>query len=269
MKNKKSKIISIILGILAVYWAGLYIFQDYFIFFPDYHYKTPAQANMPEFAEKNYPAADGTMLRGWYFKGHSDKPAILFFHGNAGQIATFAPKMAGYIEAGYSVFMPEYRGFAKAPGKLTQKTMYEDGLAAYDFLQERLGHSRIIVFGYSMGTAAASATAARRSATGLVLAAPFYSLKEIVKEKPVPGASWLLRNELPSYQFVEKFEAPLLIIHGEKDRLIPCTHGKKLFDLATSPQKKYKQVAGENHNGLFFKADNHKPILEWLEHIND
>lgn len=106
----------------------------------------------------------------WYAKGNPDKPAILFFHGNAGQIATFSLQMAAYLREGYSVMMPEYRGFASTPGEFSQENIYRDGAAAYDFLHRQLGHSDIIIFGYSMGAAAAAAVAAQRPAQGLVLA---------------------------------------------------------------------------------------------------
>lgn len=264
MKKKALKTAVVLLMLAGGYFSGLYLLQDRFIFFPDRFYISPAAAGIPQFEEKPFYSADGTEIMSWYFKGDADKPALLFFHGNAGQIATFAPKMINYVLAGYPVLMAEYRGFGTTPGKLSQSAMYDDALAAYDFLQNQLGHRKIVAFGYSMGTAPASAVAAQRSAAGLILAAPFYSLSRVVGEKPVPGAKLVLKNELPSYRFVEKFAAPLLIVHGDNDRLIPPPHGQDLFNLSKVVDKEFKIIQGESHNGLFFDLGNHRVMLEWL-----
>jgi hypothetical protein len=106
--------------------------------------------------------------------------------------------------------------------------------------------------------------AAQRPAQGLVLAAPFYSLKKIVSEKPVPGAALILKNELPSYRFVSMFRKPLFIVHGAEDRLIPPSHGKALYGLSPSKDRELKILAGQSHNALFFEDDGHKAILDWL-----
>lgn len=264
MKKKALKTAVVLLVLGGGYLYGLCLLQDRFIFFPDRFYVSPAIAGVPQFEEKPFLSTDGAEIMSWYFKGNDDKPALLFFHGNAGQIATFAPKMINYVLAGYPVLMAEYRGFGTTPGKLSQSAMYDDALAAYDFLQNELGQSEIVVFGYSMGTAAASAAAAQRPAAGLILAAPFYSLARVVGEKPVPGAKLVLKNELPSYRFVEKFAAPLLIVHGDNDRLIPPHHGQDLFNLSKAADKEFKLIPGESHNGLFFDLGNHRIMLEWL-----
>jgi len=262
------KIWRIILGLVTVggtYLSLLYLLQNHFILFPDIVYVSPKFAGVPVFEERILKTADNTKIMTWYAKGRDDKPALLFFHGNAGQIATFAPHLIPYIRAGYTVLMPEYRGFASTAGIFSQKNMYSDAVAAYDFLEKQLGYKNIIVFGYSMGSAAACAAAGMRSPLGLILAAPFYSLKKVVSEKPVPGATMILKNELPSYRFIQNFKAPLFIVHGTSDTLIPQHHGKALFELAPSLHKELKLLPNETHNGLFFEKRGHKAILEWIQ----
>ena len=264
MRQKTGKVAAAIVSGCALYIFLLYLLLNCFIIFPDSSYISPQQAGIPRFQEKPFTADDGTKIMCWYAKGNPDKPAILFFHGNAGQIATFSLQMAAYLRKGYSVMMPEYRGFASTPGEFSQENIYRDGAAAYDFLHRQLGHSDIIIVGYSMGAAAAAAVAAQRPAQGLVLAAPFYSLKKIVSEKPVPGAALILKNELPSYRFVSMFRKPLFIVHGAEDRLIPPSHGKALYGLSPSKDRELKILAGQSHNALFFEDDGHKAILDWL-----
>lgn len=207
MRQKTGKVAAAIVSGCALYIFLLYLLQNCFIIFPDSSYISPQQAGIPRFQEKPFTADDGTKIMCWYAKGNPDKPAILFFHGNAGQIATFSLQMAAYLRKGYSVMMPEYRGFASTPGEFSQENIYRDGAAAYDFLHRQLGHSDIIIFGYSMGAAAAAAVAAQRPAQGLVLAAPFYSLKKNRQRKTGARCSFNIEKRtavLPFCQYVQE-----------------------------------------------------------------
>lgn len=258
-----------ILGILAVlaliYPLVLYCGQKHLYLFPDKGYVSPTDKGLPQFEEKAFKAADGLEIMGWYAKGDAEKPAILFFHGNSGQISLFAPAMKIYIDNGYTVYMSEYRGFGRTSGEFTQDTLYDDAKAAFDFLHNTLGHSDIIVYGYSMGTAAASVVAASRPALGLILAAPFYSLKEVAGEQNIPLATLLLKYELPSYQFIQKSHQPLLIIHGTEDTLIAPHHSRNLFDISPARIKQLILVPQQSHNALFFENKGHPLVLNWLE----
>ena len=248
----------------GIYLVCLYAVQDKLIFYPDRFYVGPSAAGTPDFAEHPLVTADGHLQMAWYAKGRPDRPAILFFHGNAGQIALFAPHLQAYVEAGFSVFMPEYRGFATSGGELEEDTMYADAVIAFDYLHNRLGHEKIVVFGYSMGTAPASALAKFRQPAAVMLAAPFYSLRREVADKPVPFAVWVLKNELPSYRFIAEYQGPLLIVHGREDKLILPAHGQDLYNLSPAKDKEFCPVDGVDHNLLFFDDANHRIMLDWL-----
>ncbi len=243
----------------------LYCGQQHLYLFPDKGYVSPAEKGLPQFIEKPFTATDGLKIMGWYAKGDADKPALLFFHGNSGQIAKFAPSLKPYLDNGYTVYMSEYRGFGGTAGEFTQDTLYGDARAAFDFLHNVLGHGDIIVFGYSMGTAAASATAAERPARGLILAAPFYSLKKVAGDQHIPLATRALKYELPSYRFVRAYKGPLLIIHGAGDTLIAPTHCKELLSLSPARDKEFILMPELSHNALFFGDKAHPAVLEWLE----
>lgn len=251
-------------GLALIYPIVLYCGQQHLYLFPDKGYVSPADKGLPQFVEKPFKAADGLTVMGWYAKGDADKPALLFFHGNSGQIALFAPSLKPYLNSGYSVYMSEYRGFGNTAGKFTQESLYGDAKAAFDFLHKTLGHDDIIVYGYSMGTAAASAVAAERPARGLVLAAPFYSLKKVAGEQNIPLATAALKYELPSYRFVKTYKGPLLIIHGAEDTLIAPKHGKDLYELSPSSDKTFTVIPKLSHNALFFGDKAHPVVLGWL-----
>ncbi|MBQ4493046.1 MAG: alpha/beta hydrolase [Elusimicrobiaceae bacterium] len=265
MKNIK-KILVIVFILICVYFGILYFFQNSFLFYPSKKYIAPQQAGFAQFKEVNLKASDGSIIRTWYFEGDKTKPAILFLHGNAGQIATFAPALMPLVKNDYGVLAMEYRSFAGVPGKIRQKVIFDDGATAFDFLKEQ-GYPKIVVYGYSFGAAFSSGVISLRPADALILTSPFYSLKSLVKEKPVPFASYILKDEYPSYKFVEKFNKPLLIIHGKKDKLIPPHHAQNLFDIATSDKKELYFLEGQNHNQTYFDGPNMPYILDFLKRL--
>lgn len=266
MKQKLFKFFKIFC-ILAVFYIGiLYFFQNNFLFFPDIQYINPMQAGYGEFNEITLQAQDGNPIRTWYFEGDKTKPAILFLHGNAGQISVFVPALMPLVKNGYTVLAMEYRNFAGVPGKITQKDVFNDGAIAFDFLKEQ-GYPKVVVYGYSFGSAFSSGVISLRQADGLILTSPFYSLKSLVKEKPIPFAYLILKDEYPSYKFVEKFDKPLLIIHGKEDKLIPPHHARALFDIATSDKKEIYFLDGQNHNQTYFDGVNMPYILDFLKRL--
>lgn len=248
--------------VIGIYAAVLYMIQDKLLYYPDHFYEPP-EGNLSVFREVSFKAEDGSNIFGWYAQGEAAKPAILFFHGNAAQISKFAPLLLPFTEKGYSVLMMEYRGFGKVRGKTDQKYFYADGLRAFDWLKTQ-GHSKIIVYGYSLGSSVATYVAANRSADKLFLTAPFSSMRRLVAEKPVPLARFLLRNSYESDYWIQKILAPLLIIHGKKDRLIPYKHSERLFERAQVKDKTLKLIEGESHGSIFFSGTNLPIIFDWL-----
>lgn len=265
MTNKIYKVSGVIIIIAAFYFISLYMVQDSLLFYPDKDYISPNNAGTSDFKEYPLVMPDGQMVMSWYAKGNTNKPLILFFHGNAGQIATFAPLMDLYHQQGYSVLMPEYRGFATTGGKRSEDTMLADAIWAYDYAKQKLGYETIIAYGYSMGSGVASGLSQYRALDGLILAAPFSSLRSLVKEKPIPFASKVLKTNFYSDRAVSIFTKPALIIHGKNDRLIPPHHGEKLFDLMPSADKTLELLAGQDHYDLYFNNANHQRVIDWLE----
>lgn len=267
MLKKIIRFTAAVIGAAVVYAFMLYLLQDKLLFVPDYVYVSPSTAGLEEFAEKPVKTADGNRIMGWYAKGEDGKPLILFFHGNAWQVAFFAPSLKPYLEAGYSVLMPEYRGFAGSEGYLSEENMYSDAESWFDYSQKVLGYDDIIVMGYSMGTAPASRLAGTRMPSAVILMAPFYSLLREVEDKKVPLAAMLLTRRLESYKYISSYSGALLIVHGEKDRLIAARHGKDLFDLSPSERKNLRLFEDANHHTLFFKNKYHHFVLHWLNKL--
>lgn len=265
------KLKKILLGIVifcVIYFGVLYFFQINFLFGPDTNYKTPQEAGLDMFVEQPITAKDGTQVMTWYFKGDDDKPLILYFHGNTGLMARFAPAITKLTNEGYSVAMMEYRGFGNTKGKISQDVIFSDAVAFYDYYKNKTDNDKIIFYGYSFGCAFTMGLAQYRDPDGIILTAPFSSLYQEVKEYPVPFAFLVLKDKYPSDEYIKNIKCPILFIHGNKDMLINHSHSQRLFDLAPVEEKQIVFVDGINHHDIFFKEHNVPIILEWLEQFN-
>jgi esterase/lipase len=166
----------------------------------------------------------------------------------------------------YTILAMEFRSFAGTPGELTQYNLFQDAAQAYDLLKNE-GYKTIVVYGYSFGTAFASGLTSLREMDALILTSPFSSLETLVSEKTLPFAHYLLCDTYPSIQYILNFDKPLLIIHGEKDRLIPYHHAQWLYDAAKSRQKEIHILDNETHASVYFERKNLAYILDFLKRL--
>ena len=242
-------------------FGSLYLIQDEIIFHPDTAYKSPIEIQMPEFKEVTYPKKDLSNGFGWYFKGNTNKPATLYCHGNKGQIALFAPLLKPYLDMDYPVLMVEYQGFGILPGRPSEKAIIEDAVAGFDFLKSQ-GHSKIILHGFSLGTGVVLGVAEKRTASAVILEAPFFSLYRLADEKSVPFAQFFLKNPFMSNKRISKVNVPLLIIHGTGDKVIPFQHGQDLYQLAKEQDKSFISLPNATHH--VFEFGSYDKIQDWL-----
>lgn len=192
---------------------------------------------------------DGVKLHGWWKESRGSELATLFLHGNAGNVTHRGRSIRAITEAGSSVLVPDYRGYGKSEGSPSEAGLYADADAAYDWL-ERKGYdaARLIIHGESLGTAVAVELASRRSCRGLILEAPFPSARAVAGTVlPVIGPALVWGFD--SKGRMGRVRAPLLIIHGSRDEVIPVSLGRDLFDAAWEPKQMWV-VEGAHHNDL-------------------
>lgn len=183
-------------------------------------------------------------LHGWYFQHpKADAPLVIFSHGNSGNLTIRAPLFQLLLESGASVFIYDYRGFGKSTGSPTLEGVYQDGLAAYDFVVKKFGLSadQVFLYGESLGAAVSSFVSSKRKAAGLILQSGFSSLRNIGAERvralklypswlfPMPGTS--------SRDILAAEHPPLLIIHGQLDQAVAFHHAQTLYDCASQPKQ--------------------------------
>ncbi|MBR5599131.1 MAG: alpha/beta fold hydrolase [Alphaproteobacteria bacterium] len=250
-----------VVGIFVIYLTSLFFLQDKMLFKPDNNYVSPQEADLYDVSENMLTMSDGTKVMTWMKEGDKNLPAILFFHGNRGQIAEFAPQIRRFNSDGYGIFLAEYRGYGNSEGKINQDKMFSDGAEIYDWIKKK-GYSKIIVIGYSFGCAASIGLAGRRNVDGLVLISPFASLSRLVAEKYL-FSNWILKDDYPSEKTIQKLTAPILIIHGTGDTLVPVHHAKILYK-QRSNNTSLHLLDGKDHREVFWANETPVLISDWL-----
>lgn len=204
-----------------------------------------------------FTAADGSALHGWLFDTPGARKTILFSHGNTGNITGRLNLLRLLIESGASVFIYDYRGYGRSSGTPTVRGICEDGLMAFDYLVKHRGvRARdVVVYGESLGTAVACEIAAERVCAGIILQSGFSSLRKIGHEtipitKIYPEALFPKPLLDSAFRMSSRKCHPLLIIHGEKDQVVPFAHGQEIFDRACEP-KRFVQLPECAHSDIW------------------
>ena len=194
-------------------------------------------------------ARDGVRLNAWWIPAPAGSFVTVFFHGNGGNLTHRVPHMRAIASAGSSLLILDYRGYGKSSGAPSESGLYADADAAYEWLIGQ-GYSpkRIVIQGESLGTAVAVELAARKTCAGVVLEAPFNSASQVAAGI-LPLVGPLVMRQFDSKQRIGKIQTPLLVMHGDRDEVIPYRLGRDLYDAAPEP-KSFWTAPGAHHNDL-------------------
>ena len=197
-------------------------------------------------------AANGAERQfGWVMRAATageSAPWLLFLHGNAATVAS-RMNILHYEKLralGLNVFAPEYRGFGGLPGEPSEQGVTEDGKNGYAYLRDTLGvpPERIVIYGWSLGSAVAVNVAADRPSAAVVLEGAPASLVAIGQRRyPWMPIRLVMRNPFESVEKIKRVSAPLLFIHSPEDAVIPIGEGRRLFEAAPGP-KRFVEVRG-------------------------
>ena len=243
-----------LLGAAALLWFVLASLANRLIFYPIRYPEGDWSAQSRLGAQDRYlTTRDGVRVHAWWMDQPGSGLATLFLHGNAGNI-THREYHANEIRAsGSALLLLDYRGYGKSEGSPSESGVYADADAAYDFLiQAGYPPKRIVLHGESLGTAVALDLASRRECAGVILEAPLRSVGAIAAGV-VPVLGPLLVRGFDSERKIGRVGAPLLIIHGTSDDIVPFSHGQALFAAAREP-KWFWAVKGARHNDLVVEA---------------
>ncbi len=250
--------------------AGSYAIQRKLIYFPDRSRPNPAEFGATHFQEVVLRTEDGLDLLSWYAPpADGGAPVLVYLHGNAGHIGPRAGKLTPYLEAGYGALLVGYRGYGGNPGDPTEDGLYLDGDAAIAWLAEQ-GHGveTVVLYGESLGTGVAAELATRYSARALVLEAPFTSLPDAgARAYPFLPVRYLAWDQFDTIDKINQIDMPVMVLHGEADRVVPIDMGRAVFDAARHPKQSHF-VPDFGHDEMI---DIGAPdqVLRWLEVIHE
>lgn len=231
--------------IVAAAWAD----QDKLLYQPDPRFIAP-EADGPPIQVVHLTSTDGVKLVAWYLPPQAGKPVMLFFSGNAQGIAYQKWRWQRLARAGVGFFAVGYRGYSGSEGRPSEAGLQRDGEAAYAWVAARYPAPRIVIHGYSLGSGVAVQLATRHPARALILEAPYTSTVDAAKAHyPFLPVALLMRDRYPSIDRIGRVHMPLLVIHGDRDSVIPYRLGRRLFAAANDP-KQFITMAGSDHNTL-------------------
>ncbi|MEE9217743.1 MAG: alpha/beta hydrolase [Acidobacteriota bacterium] len=196
---------------------------------------------------------DGNRLHGWLYRGRRKDTAVLICHGNAGHLGVQEGLLAPYRSLGITALLFDYRGYGLSSGSPDEEGIAADALAALERLSALtgLGADRLVVHGKSLGGAPATRTAISAGTAGLVLESAFTSALDLGRHHyPFLPISWILEDHLDTLSLLGRLSDPVLILHGERDRIVPPVHARRLAEAAGS-RAHLVLLPRSDHNNTF------------------
>lgn len=225
-----------------------------FVFFPEKSLAFSPRGWGMDFEDIYLSTHDGVRLNAWLIRASRDSPMVLWFHGNAGNIADRVENARLLVDRGLSLFLVDYRGYGKSEGAPSEKGIYIDGQAAYDYLvsERDIAPGNLIVFGRSLGSTVAVYVASRNICAGAILESAITNMADMARvHYPIIPGLGTLKHKFNSIDRISGIKAPILFIHGDADEIVPYELGRRLFDAATS-EKTFYTIPRAHHNDTYF-----------------
>jgi pimeloyl-ACP methyl ester carboxylesterase len=213
--------------------------------------------------------ANGNRLHAFWAKADDPSaPALLYLHGARWNLTGSVTRIERWRKLGFNVLAIDYRGFGKSTNVPPSETLsYEDADAAWDYLAKAEPARPRFIVGHSLGGAIAAELALRRNdAAGVILEATFTSMRDMVQHtawRMLP-VGLILTQEFDTLAKVPRIQAPLLIVHGTSDMIVPYEMGERLFAAATGPKRFIRVEGGSHHNLSSVAFDQYKLALAEL-----
>jgi uncharacterized protein len=258
----------VLVSILAIIWTQ----QRRLIYFPFGEVSNPEALGLEGVSTVSFPTSDGLMLNGW-FVSRTNAPhfTVIVFNGNAGNRSFRAPLANALTRADMAVLLFDYRGFGGNPGSPTEEGLKTDARAARDYVVSRgdVDRGKIVYFGESLGTAIAAALAVDYPPAALILRSPFTSMTDVGRHHyaflPV---RWLLRDRYATIDRIARVNAPLLVIGGDADSIVPIAQTRRIYEAADDPKSLLiVRDADHNDDSLLAGREMIGSILRFLQNL--
>jgi fermentation-respiration switch protein FrsA (DUF1100 family) len=210
---------------------------------------TPADIGIP-FEAATLRTRDGEQLRAWHLPHERARALVLYFHGNGGNLSIWLPVLASIHREGYAVTAFDYRGYGVSTGRPSERGLYRDVDAAVEWAGQQRGDLPLILWGRSLGTTMAAYAAAGARPDGLILEGGFPSARSVLRQSKLLFALSVFSSyRLPTARYARDAGCPVLVMHGDVDRVIPFAKGRALYDALPEP-KRFETIRGADHNDL-------------------
>jgi hypothetical protein len=238
---------------LVIAGALLLVFEKRLIYFPTRaHDATPAGLGLAH-EEVELVAADGVRLHGWFLPAKGSRLTVLLFHGNAGNVSHRLDRaLMMQLRLKVDTLLLDYRGYGRSEGSPDEAGTYEDARAAHRWLVARgTSPERLVLFGESLGSAVATQLATEVASRALVLESPFTSVPDMARAVYPFLPLWpFVRTRYDTLSKIAAMRVPLLILHGERDEVVPFAQGRRVFEAAPGP-KRFFAIPGAGHNDTY------------------
>ncbi|OYX25416.1 MAG: hypothetical protein B7Z10_06390 [Rhodobacterales bacterium 32-66-7] len=231
--------------------GGMYLVQRDLQYFPGQSDPAPEALGLTGVTRETLDTSDGEALVLWHGPAKAGQPTILFLHGNAGTIADRVDRLRFYQAQGLGAAFLSWRGYGGSTGHPTETGLLIDAATAYGFLRRQgIAAGQIVLVGESLGTGVAVRLAAEHPVGAVVLEAPFTAAVDVARQAyPWVPVGLLMKDQFRSRDHIGRVRAPLLVLHGEVDRVIPFGFGKALYAAANDP-KTFLSLGPVGHEAL-------------------
>jgi uncharacterized protein len=241
-------VVLLVVGGYAALLAVMYLAQRSLMYFPDTARYAPASVGLPQAEAVTLSSADGERISVWHVAPQGGKPVVLYFQGNGGGLDLRADRFRRIVADGTGLIALNYRGYGGSSGSPSETGLIADATAAYEFAAARYPPERIVPWGESLGTGVAVALAAEKPVGRVILESPYTSIAEVAAAiywfVPV---RYLIKDPFRSDARVAKITAPVLVMHGARDDVVPIGYGERLYTLIRAP-KQFVRFAEAGHN---------------------
>ena len=271
MNKKKMYILSIIGLVILIYLIFTFIlfnFQRSLLYLPTENNYQGDELTI-EIQKVKVITDDNLELLAWYHKKDiNNYKTILYLHGNAGVLENRIHKINHFKNMNVNFLLLAWRGFSGNKGKPTEQGLYKDARSAVKWLiSEGAIEENIIIYGESLGTGVATEIAENKNFAGVILESPFTSMIAAAKSKyPIFPINLLLKDKYESNKKIKNIKSPILIMHGEVDKIVPFWMGKKMFELANEP--KYSYFSKYDDHMMEFNQDLINSINLFIKSLN-
>lgn len=260
----------VVLGGLAMIGAVTVLtwaLQQALLYHPDGERTRPADVGLPGVEEREIAGPDGSGILTWWAAARPGRPTLLYFHGNGGSFAERAERIRKYTAEGYGMVMMTWRGFGGRSGWPSERANVADAMAVYRALRASGVAARdIVLYGESLGTGVAVQVAATSEVGGLVLDAPYTSIVSLAERfYPFLPVRLVMTDRYETEKYLSKVTAPVLVIHGEADEIIPVAMGQKVAAGVAGPVA-LKTFPGAGHSDHYLFGS-YEAIMDWLDDL--